>query len=137
MSRGGLISEPLLYVACGGDNSIHVFDQVGHQKRTIGSVGSGDGQFSHPNGIFIKEDVMYVAEYGNHRIQKLTIGGQFLQRFGQYGSGQGQFSGPVSVIVDHRDRMIVADQSNHIVVILDQNGSWLLTINAYGEMAHT
>ena len=67
-----------IYVAC-SDNSIRVFDQAGHQKRTIGS---GDGQFSNPYGISIKGDVMYVAEYSNHRIQKLTTGGQFLQKFG-------------------------------------------------------
>ena len=117
-----------IYVAC-LDDCIHVFDQGGHVKRTIGSGGSGDGQFSAPYGISIKGDVMYVADYGNHRIQKLTTGGQFLQKFGQLGSGQGQFTHPLSVIVDQRDRMIVADQLNHRVVILDQNGRWLLTIN--------
>ena len=117
-----------IYVACYGDNGIHVFDQD-NKKRTIGSGGSGDGQFSVPHGISIKGDVMYVADYGNHRIQKLTTGGQFLQKFGQYGSGQGQFNYPGSVIVDQRDRMIVADNGNHRVVILDQNGSWLITIN--------
>ena len=117
-----------IYVAC-EDNSIHVYDQGGHEKRTIGSYGSGDGQFCAPCGISIKGDVMYVAEYGNHRIQKLTTGGQFLQKFGQSGSGQGQFNGPISVIVDQRDRMIVADLNNNRVVILDQNDSWLMTIN--------
>ena len=116
-----------IYVAC-EDNSIHVYDQGGHEKRTIGSIGSGDGQFSYPGGISIKGDVMYVADKGNHRIQKLTTGGQFLQKFG-LGSGQGQFKYPRSVIVDQRDRMIVADFGNNRVVILDQNGSWLLTIN--------
>ena len=92
-----------IYVACGGNNSIHVYDQGGHEKRTIGSGGSGDGQFNGPGGISIKGDVMYVAEYGNDRIQKLTTGGQFLQKFGQHGSGQGQFNGPTSVIVEQRD----------------------------------
>ena len=111
------------------DSSIHVYDQGGHEKRTIGSGGSGVGQFSAPYGISIKGDVMYVGDYGNHRIQKLTTGGQFLLKFGQHGSGQGQFDNPESVIVDQRDRMIVADLNNHRVVILDQNGSWLLTIN--------
>ena len=117
-----------IYVAC-LDDCIHVFDQGGHKKRTIGSGGSGDGQFCGPFGISIKGDVMYVADTGNDRIQKLTTGGQFLQKFGQHGSCQGQFSYPVSVIIDQRDRMIVADNKNHRVVILDQNGSWLLTIN--------
>ena len=118
-----------IYVTCWVDDRIRVFDQGGYEKRTIGCLGSGDGQFSGPHGISIKGDVMYVADQGNHRIQKLTTGGQFLQKFGQHGSGQGQFYGPTSVIVDQRDRMIVADSDNHRVVILDQNGSWLLTIN--------
>ena len=46
-----------MYVAC-EDNSIHVYDQGGHEKRTIGSGGSSDGQFSNPHGISIKGDVM-------------------------------------------------------------------------------
>ena len=54
--------------------------------------------------------------------------GQFLQKFGQHGSGQGQFSGPISVTVDQRDRLIVSDHSNHRVVILDQAGTWEVTI---------
>ena len=58
-----------------------MFDQVGQQKRTIGSLGRGDGQFISPHGLFIKGDVTYVADFGNHRIQKLATGGQFLQTF--------------------------------------------------------
>ena len=38
-----------IYVACGiGDNRIHVYDQGGHAKTTIGSGGRGDGQFNTP-----------------------------------------------------------------------------------------
>ena len=43
-------------------NCIRVFDEAGQQKRTIGSHGSGDGQFMGPYGVFIKGDVMYVAD---------------------------------------------------------------------------
>ena len=117
-----------IYVAC-SDNSIHVYDQGGHEKRTIGSVGSGDGQFITPWGISFKGDVMFIAEYHNLRIQKLTTGGQFLQKFGQCGSDQGQLIGPISVIVDQRDRMIAAFFHNNRVMMLDQNGSRLMTIN--------
>ena len=67
--------------------------------------------------------MIYVADTGNNRIQKLTTGGLFLQTF------EGQFNNPASVIVDLGDRLIVADGSNHRVVILDQAGTWLLTIN--------
>ena len=46
-----------------------MFNQAGQQKNTIGSVGSGDGQFNGPCGLFIKGDgVMYVADGSNHCI---------------------------------------------------------------------
>ena len=37
-----------IYVTCWSDHCIHVFDQAGQQKRTIGSFGRGDGQFMCP-----------------------------------------------------------------------------------------
>ena len=48
-----------------------MLDQTGQLKNTIGSGGSGDGQFSTPYGISIKGDVLYVADYVNRRVQKL------------------------------------------------------------------
>ena len=76
------------------DGCIYVFDQTGQLKNTIGSSGSGDGQFSSPSGISIKGDVLYVADTYKHRVQKLTSSGKFLHMFGQQGSGQGQFNRP-------------------------------------------
>ena len=114
---------------------IYVFDQTGQLKNTIGSGGSGDGQFSKPYGITIKGDVLYVADYGNHRIQKLTSRGEFLQ-FGQKGSGQGQFYGPSGVIVDSNNRLIVSDRSNHRIQIFNEVGGWLLTIDGKGSGNH-
>ena len=46
----------------------------------------------------------------------------------QFGSDKGQFYKPFSVIVDQRDRLIVADHWNHRVVLLDEAGTWLSTI---------
>ena len=66
-----------IYVTCWGDHCIHVFDQAGQHKRTIGSYGRGDGQFICPLGLFIKG---YVADYLNHHIQKLTTGGHTVQK---------------------------------------------------------
>ena len=108
---------------------IWVLDECGQLKRTIGNGGYDDGQFSYPCGLFIKGDVIYVADKGNNRIQKLTTGGEFMQKFGRRGTGQGQFDSPRSVIIDQRDRLIVSDYGNHRIVILDQAGTWLLTIS--------
>ena len=125
-----------IYVTCSYHDCIIVLDQAGQRKRTIVSRGNGEGQLDCPHGIFIKGDVMYVADMGNHRIQKLTTGGQFLQKYGQYGSGQEEFYNPSSVIVDQRDRLIVSDTCNDRVVILDQAGTWLLTINGNVTGSH-
>ena len=110
-----------------------MFDQTGQLKNTIGSVGSGDGQFSRPWGISIK---LYVADYDNHRVQKLTSRGEFLHKFGQHGSGQVQFDGPSAVIVDSNNRLIVSDNGNHRIQILNEVGDWLLTIDGKGSGNH-
>ena len=52
---------------------IDVYDQAGQQKGTIGSCGSGDGQFNSPGGLFIKGDVMYVADCGNQVDKSRTV----------------------------------------------------------------
>ena len=120
-----------------GDGCIYVFDQTGQLKNTIGSSGSGDGQFSSPSGISIKGDVLYVADTGNHRVQKLTSSGKFLHKFGQQGSGQGQFNWPVGVIIDSNNKLIVSDYKNHRIQIFNENGGWLLTIDGHGLGNHS
>ena len=116
---------------------IYVFDQTGQLKNTIGSSGSGDGQFSYPYGISIKRDVLYVADSSNHRVQKLTSSGKFLHKFGQYGSGQGQFSTPLTVIIDCNNKLIVSDYKNNRIQIFNENGGWLLTIDGNGSGIHS
>eukprot|EP00731_Ephydatia_muelleri_P008000 Em0004g338a len=109
----------------------------GQLKNTIGSRGSGDGQFSNPSGISIKGDVLYVADTYNHRVQKLTSSGKFLHRFGQHGSGQGQFNRPWGVIIDYNNKLIVSDCNNHRIQIFNENGGWLLTIDGQGSGNHS
>eukprot|EP00731_Ephydatia_muelleri_P008550 Em0004g888a len=92
-----------------GYHRIYVFGQTGQLKNTIGSMGSGDGQFSSPCGISTKGDVLYVADGGNCRVQKLTSSGKFLHKFGQQESGQGQFNWPSAVIIDSNNKLIVSD----------------------------
>eukprot|EP00731_Ephydatia_muelleri_P008269 Em0004g607a len=119
------------------DGCIYVFDQTGQLKNTIGSSGSGDGQFSSPSGISIKGDVLYVADTDNHRVQKLTSSGKFLHKFGKEGSGQGQLNRPLAVIIDSNNKLIVSDCDNHRIQIFNENGGWLLTIDGKGSGNHS
>ena len=120
-----------IYVGSWG-HCIYLFDQTGQLKNTIGSGGSGDGQFRYPRGVSIKGDVLYVADTDNHRIQKLTSRGEFIHKFGQYGSGQGEFDLPRAVIVDSNNRLIVSELHNHRIQIFNEDGGWLLTIDGKG-----
>ena len=119
------------------DGCIYVFDQTGQLKNTIGSGGSGDGQFSSPSSISIKGDVLYVADSGNHRVQKLTSSGRFLHKFGKEGSGQGLFNCLLVVIIDSTNKLIVSDCHNHRIQIFNENGGWLLTIDGNGSGNHS
>eukprot|EP00731_Ephydatia_muelleri_P035530 Em0132g9a len=119
------------------DGYIYVFDETGQLKNTIGSRGSGDGQFSSPSGISIKGDVLYVADTDNHRVEKLTSSGKFLHKLGQQGSGQGQLNRPVGVIIDSNNKLIVSDCDNHRIQIFNENGGWLLTIDGKGSGNHS
>ena len=120
------------------DNCIYVFDQSGQLKNTIGSGGSGDGEFNAPSGInlCIKGDLLYVADDANHRIQKLTSSGEFLHKFGKKGSRPGQFNRPTAVIVDSNNRLIVADGDNNRIQIFKEDGGWVLTIGNGFEKQH-
>ena len=115
------------------DHHIYVFDQDGYLKNSIGSKGSGDGQFNGPFSISIIGEVMYIADYNNHRIQKLTTGGKFLHKFGDERSGQGQFRNPCGVVVDSKNRVIVSDGDNHTIQVFSQDGDWLFAINGTGN----
>ena len=120
----------------GSDYNIYVFDQYGHLKNTIGSKGSGNGQFVRP-GLFIKGDVMYVADHGNNRIRKLTTEGKFLHKFGMTGSNRGKFHGPWDIVVDSKDRLIVSDSGNNRIQVFNQDGDWLWTIDGSGSGDHS
>ena len=74
--------------------------QRGQQKvegtfeLSIGSRGSGNGQFCYPTGVAVVGDRLFVADTHNHRIVVCGLDGTFERSFGSLGSGNGQFNGP-------------------------------------------
>ena len=55
-----------------------------------GTKGSGQGQFSNPQGITVAHGEVFVADAGNHRIQVFSLTGGFQRTMGTQGRGQGQ-----------------------------------------------
>ena len=103
---------------------IDVFNQHGTKLRTIGSNGSGDGQFSNPSDIAVRGNMLYILDESNHRVQKLTTSGQFISKFGTYGSGDGQLNRPRSICLDQNGRIFVSENSGNRVSVFESDGSF-------------
>ncbi len=94
--------------------------------------------FNHPTDCTQSNDgVFYVADgYGNSRVHMFDDEGRHLDSFGDAGSGPGQFSTPHSVLIDHQNRVCVADRENNRVQRFDLGGRFLDEIGGlYKPMA--
>jgi len=81
-------------------------------------MGSGDGEFSWPQGLGIdSEGNVYASDRGNHRIQVFDPQGRFLRKWGIRGSGDGEFSQPQGLAIDSDGDVYVSDQGNHRILV--------------------
>ena len=127
-------------IACGRDgiwavtdngcHCVYVFDGQDQLVRKFGSSGSGNGQFSCPQGLaFDANNDLYVSEYSNDRVQKFTINGEYLLQIGYCGSGNGQLSNPIGITV-HNDRLYIAEYNNSRVSVFQLNGQFCFIIGS-------
>jgi hypothetical protein len=122
------------------------FNRSGTLVRTIGSSGTGDGQFQLPSSVAVdSKGYLYVADYGNHRIQKFDPDGKFVMKWGSkctinndpynycvdpdgagpLQSGDGQFYQPLGIAVDSQDYIYVVEELNHRVQKFDSDGNFI------------
>jgi hypothetical protein len=81
--------------------------------RTIGSEGSGNGQFAGVYGdvAFNSDGNLVVADGKKHRVQVLRYSdGAHVCTIGSLGAGAGQFLYPSSVAFDAAGHIVVVDQ---------------------------
>jgi sugar lactone lactonase YvrE len=101
---------------------------------TIGSSGSGDGQFNGPVGIAIDSaNDLYVADSGNNRIQKFNSAGTFVTKWGTMGTGNGEFNAPQGVAVDTVGTVYVGDTGNNRVQLFSNTGTFLEVCGSAGS----
>ncbi len=83
---------------------------------TIGSLGSGLGQFYYPYDLALARDgTVIVCEYGNQRLQRLDDTGRGIATWGSPGHDPGQLYQPWGVVIDSQERIHVLDSNNHRV----------------------
>ena len=98
-----------------------------------GDAGSGDGQFSRPQGLAVDASGnIYVADSGNNRIQKFTNTGVLITAWGTWGFGDGQFSNPQGVAVAPSGDVYVMDSGNGRIQKFTSDGGFINKWGAFG-----
>jgi YD repeat-containing protein len=99
------------WVVSSGSDHVEEFSSSGTLIRTIGSGGTGNGQFLYPVGIAINRTAgdIYVADSSNNRIEEFSVStGEFIRAFSTPG-------GPHGVALDSSgDVWVVETGTDHI-----------------------
>ena len=108
----------------------------GNCLYSIGSAGTGDGQFLSAGYMVADLDNIYVVDAGNYRVQvfsKSTFA--FVDKFGSAGSGDGQFySGNTFSVANTADYIYVADYfQDRIIVFNKTDYSFVVNISTAGK----
>ena len=112
------VNKKLVYVVERSNHRISIFTLEGQLIRTIGSQGSGPGQFNRPSAVaFSPDGDMYVADKNNHHIQVFNSDGVYQREF-----GGGQVKNPLDILITVDDHVLVADFGNKRVVIFNKTG---------------
>ena len=96
--------------------------------RTLGTSGSGNGQFKLPYGVAVDEarNRVYVADTWNHRIQAFDRNGNFITKWGTRGPLSGQFDYPFGIAVDKETGYVyTAEQLGNRVQVFSQDGTFI------------
>ncbi|HWI66923.1 MAG TPA: LamG-like jellyroll fold domain-containing protein, partial [Nitrospiraceae bacterium] len=102
------------------------FDPEGNYIQTVGSEGSGNGQFKGPEGIAIdSEGFIWVSDTYNGRIQKLDKEGNFVEVVSSYGPEEGQVGEPTGIDIGVEGDVFVADWKYSRVVVFNSAGEFV------------
>ena len=102
--------------------------------NTVGTKGSGNGQFNEPSGVAVEpgNGVVVAVDYLNNKVQELTASGEFIRSFGSGGSGPGQFKGANGVATDASGNIWVADTGNNRIQKFTEAGAFVRSIGTEG-----
>ncbi|MCZ7575549.1 MAG: 6-bladed beta-propeller [Dehalococcoidia bacterium] len=123
-----------VWVTDTGNDRIQVFTLDGQFVRTIGSSGSGPGQFDEPVGIDIGPDgAIYVADMYNSRVQVLNPDGTYRAQFTVEGWGGIEVNDKPYLRVLSDGRVAASVPSLNLVRILGADGALSATISSESE----
>ncbi len=115
------------------NNLVYKIDQSGAALLTIGTSGSGAGQFANPSDVAIDHATgdIYVTDYNNAKFPKYNSAGDFQWEVGSNGSGNGQFNYPTGIVVSG-STVYVTDDNNNRVQAFDTSGNFQFVLGSPG-----
>jgi DNA-binding beta-propeller fold protein YncE len=136
------VSDNAVYVSDVIRSTVQVYSLDGRYLRTIGSQGSGFGQFVRPKGVSVdREGRVYVVDAAFANVQIFDSEGSLLMFFGGLGDGPGEMVMPAKVVIDYDNldyfRRFVAPQFDlkYLVFVTNQLGT--RAVNVYGFVGPT
>ena len=100
---------------------VSIFSPAGEKLVSLGSQGSGHGQFDHPRDVAVDDGGnILVVDGDNHRIHKFTSDGKFITAVGKRGNKPLEFSSPVGIAIHPLNKKVyVLDNVNSRIQILN------------------
>ena len=129
----------LVYMVDYYNNKIELYDLDGVFMGTVGSKGTGEGQFTYPYALALDSlGNIYVADKGNTRIMVFNPDRTFKTTWGSAGDSDGQFNSTLDIAIDSNDNVYVLDRGNQAssmntrVQVFDPDGRFLRKWGSYG-----
>ena len=123
-----------LYVSDTGAHRIVVFHPSGRYLRTMGSRGTGPGQFNFPTHLWVDSGGrLLISDTLNYRIQIVSLEEGTFTTWGEHGDRPGYFGHPGGVATDRNGHVYVTDRQFENVQIFDRYGRILM---AFGKEGH-
>jgi RHS repeat-associated protein len=125
--------EGNVWIADTDNNRIVELWSNGTLRRTVGSLGTENGQFNKPAAVATDSSGdVWVADTGNNRVQELSSTGSYIRQTGKYGSGNGEFKSPHGITVDSTGHVWIADTGNNRVQELSSEGAYITQYGSAG-----
>ena len=127
---GVAVGHNVIAVSEYGDHVVKKFTLQGDYLSKFGSRGSGDGQFTNPQGLtFNSKGLLYVVDRNNKRVNVFDNNNKFLFKFGSKGSNPGQFQDPRYIALDSSDQVYVTDYGGGGLIVFSEDGHFIKKIN--------
>ena len=107
---------------------VNVYNDTYALEGTIGSSGSGNGQFWNPTGIAVTASEVFVVDTDHHRIQVFAEDGTFLRKWPSDtapGAAEGDFDHPYDMAINSSGLLFITDTDNDRVEIFSQAGDFV------------